>query len=97
MKIQPIGDRILVKQATQEETTASGIILPSNAQKEKKAQAKIVALGNGEAVKDLGLKEGDIVVFGQYSGQEIEIEGEEYKILYVGREKDDSDVLAKVQ
>lgn len=97
MKIRPIGDRILVKQASQDEVTASGIILPANAQKEKKAQAKIVAMGNGEEIKRLGLKEGDTVIFGQYSGQEIEIEGEEYKVLYVGKDKDDSDVLGVVE
>ncbi len=96
MKVKPIGDRILVKQSTQEEVTASGIVLPAN-EKEKKAQGKIVALGNGEGIQRLGLKEGDTVVFGKYSGDEIEMDGEDYKILFVGSEKDNSDVLAIIE
>ena len=94
MKIRPIGDRILVKPLKEEEVTKSGIVLPSNAEKEKKAQGKIVALGSGESIKSLGLKEGDTVVFGKYSGDEVEVDGEEYKILNVSKEKDESDVLA---
>jgi chaperonin GroES len=99
MKVVPIGDRILVQQLKQEEVTASGIILPDSAEKEKKAQGRITALGNGEEVKKLGLKEGDVVVFGKYSGDEIEVDGDknEYKILYVGKEKDNSDILAIIQ
>lgn len=96
MKVQPIGDRILVQPLEQEEMTKSGIILPASAEKEKKAQGKIIALGNGEEIKRLGLKEGDVVVFGKYSGHEIEIDSKEFKVLYVGREKDESDVLATV-
>jgi len=97
MKIKPIGDRVLVKQSTQDEVTASGIILPASAEKEKKAQGKIVALGNGPTIKELGLKEGDTVVFGKYSGEDIEIDKEEYKILNVSKTKDDSEVLAIVE
>jgi chaperonin GroES len=94
MKIKPIGDRILVKPLKEEEVTKSGIVLPSNAEKEKKAQGKIVALGTGEAISALGLKEGDTVVFGKYAGDEVDVDGEEYKILNVSKEKDESDVLA---
>lgn len=97
MKVKPIGDRILVQPLEQEEVTKSGIILPASAEKEKKAQGKIIALGNGEEIKRLGLKEGDVVVFGKYSGDEIEIDGKECKMLYVGHEKDESDVLATVE
>ncbi len=97
MKVKPIGDRILVQQLKQEETTASGIVLPASAEKEKKAQGKIVALGNGDEIKKLALKIGDVVVFGKYSGDEIEIEGEEYKVLSVSKEKDDSDILALIE
>lgn len=97
MKVKPIGDRILVQNLKQEEVTASGIVLPASVEKEKKAQGKIVAMGNGEEISRLGLKVGDIVVFGKYSGEEIEIEKEEYKILNVSKEKDDSDVLAIVE
>ena len=97
MKVKPIGNRILVQHLKQEEVTASGIVLPVNADKEKKAQGKIVALGNGEEISRLGLKEGDTVVFSKYGGSEIEIDNEEYKILYVGKEEDRSDLLAIVE
>jgi len=101
MKVRPLGNRILVKQSTEGEVTASGIVLPDTAEKEKKAQGKIVEVGTGEAIARLGLKVGDTVVFGKYAGEEIEIGGgtkkEEYKILYVGSEEDKSDVLAVVE
>ncbi|HYE21988.1 MAG TPA: co-chaperone GroES [Verrucomicrobiae bacterium] len=101
MKIKPLGNRILVKQSTSEEVTKSGIVLPDTADKEKKAQGTIVALGNGEEIPKTGLKLGDVVVFGKYSGDEIEIDEEgkkvEYKILSVGEEKDESDVLAIIE
>ncbi len=101
MKVIPLGDRVLVKQLSQEEVTKSGIVLPATADKEKKAQGKITALGNGAEIKSLGLKVGDTVVFGKYAGEEVEVEeaGEqvEYKILYVGKEKDDGDILAIVE
>lgn len=101
MKIKPLGNRILVKQLSTEEVTKSGIVLPETADKEKKAQGTIVALGNGEELKTLGLKVGDTVVFGKYAGDEVEIEEDgkkqEYKVLYVGKEKDESDILAIVE
>jgi len=101
MKIRPLGDRILVKQLSTEEVTKSGIVLPANADKEKKAQGKIIEVGPGPAVSELGLKVGDTVVFSNYAGTEVEIDenGEkvEYKVLYVGKEKDDSDVVAVLE
>jgi len=101
MKIKPLGNRILVKQLSSEEVTKSGIVLPDTADKEKKAQGKIVELGAGEEIAKLGLKVGDTVVFGKYSGDEVELEEDgkkvEYKVLYVGKEKDESDVLAIVE
>ncbi|MDE2311497.1 MAG: co-chaperone GroES [Patescibacteria group bacterium] len=101
MKVKPLGNRILVKQLSTEEVTKSGIVLPDTADKEKKAQGKIVALGSGGEIAALGLKVGDTVVFGKYAGDEVELEdnGEkvEYKILYVGKEEDKSDVLAIVE
>ncbi len=101
MNIKPLGNRVLVKQSSSEEVTKSGIVLPDTADKEKKAQGKIVALGNGSEIATLGLKVGDTVVFGKYAGDEIEMEENgkkvEYKILYVGKEKDDSDILALVE
>lgn len=101
MKVKPLGNRVLVKQSSMEEVTKSGIVLPDTADKEKKAQGQIVALGNGPEISSLGLKVGDTVVFGKYAGDEIEVEEDgkksEYKILYVGKEKDDSDILALVE
>jgi chaperonin GroES len=101
MKIKPLGNRVLVKQSTQEEVTRSGIVLPDTADKEKKAQGKIVALGKGEEIAKSGLKIGDVVVFGKYSGEEIEIDENgkkvDYKILSIGEEKDESEVLAIIE
>lgn len=101
MKIKPLGNRILVKQMTTEEVTASGIVLPATSDKEKKTQGVIVALGNGEDIEKLGLKIGDTVVFGKYSGDEVEAEEDgkkvEYKVLYVGHHKDEGDVLAVIE
>ncbi|MEK7618270.1 MAG: co-chaperone GroES [Patescibacteria group bacterium] len=101
MKVKPLGNRVLVKQDSQEEVTKSGIVLPDTADKEKKAIGTIMELGNGSEVSALGLKLGDKVVFGKYAGEEVEMEENgkkvEYKILYVGKEKDDSDVLALIE
>ncbi len=100
MKIKPMGNRVLVKQSTTEEVTKSGIVLPETADKEKKAQGTIVALGTGDEIAQSGLKIGDVVVFGKYSGDEIEIDEDgkkvEYKILSIGEEKDESEVLATI-
>lgn len=101
MKVKPLGNRILVKQLSTEEVTASGIVLPASSEKEKKTQGTIVAVGNGEGVAQLGLKVGDVVLFGKYSGDEIEVEEsgqtEEYKVLSVGPNKDEGDVLAVIE
>ncbi len=101
MKIKPLGNRVLVKQLSTEEVTKSGIVLPDTADKEKKAQGQIMELGTGEEIKALGLKVGDTVVFGKYAGDEVETEEngkkQEYKILYVGKEKDESDILAIIE
>ena len=101
MQVKPIGNRILVAPLKEEEVTKSGIVLPTNNEKEKKARGKVIAVGSGEEISKLGLKVGDEVVFGKYAGDEVEVEenGEkvEYKVLYVGHEKDESDVLAIIE
>ncbi len=101
MKVKPLGNRVLVKQLTEEQVTKSGIVLPDTTDKEKKAQGKIIAMGNGGEIASLGLKVGDTVVFGKYAGDEVEMEEDgkkvEYKILNVGKEKDESDVLAIIE
>lgn len=98
MNIKPIGDRILVKPAKEEEVTASGILLPTSAEKEKRAEGVVVALGNGEAVSRLNLKVGDKVIFKKWGGEEIKIgqgsSEETFKILYVGTSEDKNDVVA---
>ncbi|MFA6410913.1 MAG: co-chaperone GroES [Candidatus Buchananbacteria bacterium] len=91
MKLKPLGNRIVVQSFTEEETTKSGIILPDTVDKEKKAEGKVLAIGDGEKIIKLGLKIGDKVIFGKYAGEEVKVEKEEYKIL------SDEDVLAVIE
>ncbi|MFA6909476.1 MAG: co-chaperone GroES [Patescibacteria group bacterium] len=91
MQLKPLGDRVIVKTTKGEEVTKSGIVLPDTVEKEKKEEGEIIAIGSGEKVAKLGLKVGDVVIFGKYSGDEIEIEDIEYKVLK------EEDVLAIVQ
>jgi chaperonin GroES len=81
MTIKPLGDRLLVKPISEEEVTKSGIVLPDTVDKEKKAEGEIVAIGNGEKITALGLAQGQRVIFGKYSGEEVKIDEQEYKIL----------------
>ncbi|MDR0622179.1 MAG: co-chaperone GroES [Deltaproteobacteria bacterium] len=85
MNVRPLSDRILVQRLEEEEKTKGGIIIPDTA-KEKPQQGKVVGVGegklldNGTRVKP-GVKAGDTVLFGKYSGTEIKIDGQEYLIL----------------
>ena len=88
MKIQPLDDRVLVEPATEEEKTASGIIIPDTA-KEKPRRGKVVAVGNDEELQGL-LKVGDEVLYGKYAGDELHYDGGDYLIL------SRSDILAKL-
>lgn len=101
MNIRPLGDRILVKPTKEEEVTASGIVLPDTVDKEKKAEGVIIAVGNGEYIAKLGLKVGDKLLYKKWGGEEIKTgrgAGEqEYKILYVGKDEDKSDVVAIIE
>ena len=90
MKLQPLGNRVVVEPLTSEESTKSGIILPDTVDKEKKAEGKVLAIGDGEKILKLGLAVGDKVIFGKYAGEDVKVDEIEYKIL--GHE----DVLAKV-
>lgn len=81
VKIKPLGDRILVKPLTSEQVTKGGIVLPATAEKEQKEQGEVVAVGGGLKIKKLRLAPGQTVVFGKYSGDEIEIDKVEYKFL----------------
>lgn len=81
MTIKPLGDRILVKPKLEEEVTEHGIVLPDTVEKEKKTEGEVISVGNGEKVAKLGIKPGDMVIFEKWGGEEVEIEGEDHKIL----------------
>ena len=85
MKLRPLQDRILVQRVAEETTTKGGIIIPDTA-KEKPAEGKVTAVGNGKLGDDgkrvaLEVKKGDRILFGKYSGTEVKIGGEEYLIM----------------
>ena len=94
MKLRPLQDRVIVKQSEAEEKTKSGILLP-DAAKEKPTKGKVVAVGpgklddNGKAM-EIGLRVGDTVYYGKYSGTDVEIDGQKLVIL---RESDVLGVL----
>ncbi|QDS95330.1 10 kDa chaperonin [Roseimaritima multifibrata] len=94
INIRPLDDRLVVQPATAESTTAGGIVLPDSAQ-EKPQRGTVVAVGPGRLLDsgnrgELSVAVGDTVIYGKYGGSEIEIDGQEMKILR------ESDVLAKV-
>lgn len=85
MKLRPLQDRILVQRVEEETKTKGGIIIPDTA-KEKPAEGKVKAVGNGKVGDDgkrvaLEIKVGDKILFGKYSGTEVKIDGEEYLIM----------------
>ncbi|MFO7665801.1 MAG: co-chaperone GroES [Desulfobacterales bacterium] len=85
MKLRPLHDRILVQRVEEVTTTKGGIIIPDTA-KEKPAEGKVIAVGNGKIGEDgkkipLDIKKGDRILFGKYSGTEVKIEGDEYLIM----------------
>jgi chaperonin GroES len=94
MKLKPLGDRLIVRAVEEEETTASGLVLPDTA-KEKPQKGKVLAVGDGK-IDDSGKRipldvaEGDEVLYSKYGGTEIKVDGEELLVLR------ESDVLAKV-
>ena len=89
MNIKPLADRVLVLPAQAEEKVG-GIIIPDTA-KEKPQHGTIVAAGNGTKDEEMILKEGDEILYGKYSGTELEVEGTKYLIMRQG------DVLAVVE
>jgi chaperonin GroES len=95
MKIRPLQDRILVKRVDEEEKTSGGIIIPDTA-KEKPQQGIVIAAGPGKAddsgkIRPLDVKKGDKVLFGKYSGTEVNVDGEEHLII---REEDILGILS---
>jgi chaperonin GroES len=95
MNLKPLGDRVIVQAIEEEETTASGIVLPDTA-KEKPQRGKVLAVGEGKWDEDgdnripLDVAEGDEVLYSKYGGTEVQVEGEDLLVLR------ESDVLAKV-
>ena len=95
MKLKPLGDRLIVRAIEEEETTASGLVLPDTA-KEKPQKGSVLAVGDGRLDDDgkrrvpLDVSEGDEVLYSKYGGTEIKVDGEDLLVLR------ESDVLAKV-
>jgi len=95
MKLKPLGDRLIVRAIEEEETTASGLVLPDTA-KEKPQKGKVIAVGDGRYDDDgdkripLDVSEGDEVLYSKYGGTEIKVDGEDLLVLR------ESDVLARV-
>jgi len=95
MKLKPLGDRLIVKPLDEEETTASGIVLPDTA-KEKPQKGEVLAVGDGSRNDDgnripLDVSEGDTVLYSKYGGTEVKVDGDDLLVLR------ESDVLAVVQ
>jgi chaperonin GroES len=95
MKLKPLGDRLIVRALEEEETTASGIVLPDTA-KEKPQKGKVLAVGDGKVSEETGKRtpldvaEGDEVLYSKYGGTEVTVEDDELLVLR------ESDVLAKL-
>src|SRR5690348_9439095 len=94
LKVRPLDDRVVVEPLEAEEKTAGGILLPDTA-KQKPQRGRIVAVGAGKMQDNgkraaLAVAKGDEVIYGKYSGNDIKISGQEYKILR------ETDILAKV-
>ena len=85
MKLRPLQDRVIVKQSEAEEKTKSGIVLP-DAAKEKPTKGKVIAVGPGKLDDNgkpmaLGVRIGDTIYYGKYSGTDVEVNGEKFVIL----------------
>jgi len=80
IKYKPLKDRVLVEPAKAEEKTASGIIIPDSA-KEKPQKGTVIAVGEGKKDEPMTLKAGDVVIYGKYSGTEINVNGTDYLIM----------------
>ena len=94
MKLRPLDDRVVIEPLEAEEKTAGGIVLPDTA-KEKPQRGRVVSVGPGRVLDDgsraaISVAKGDEVLFGKYSGNEVKIDGVEYKIMR------ENDILAKI-
>jgi chaperonin GroES len=93
VKMQPLGDRVIIKPISKEEVTKGGIVIPDTA-KEKPQEGEIIAVGPGRLSEDgkriaMEVKEGERVIYAKYAGTEIKLDDEEFIILR------ESDILAK--
>ncbi len=96
MKLKPLGDRVVIEPVRREEKTATGIVLPSTAEKERPEQGKVVAVGFGRMLESgqlmpLNVKKGDVVLFTKYGPQEVKVDGKEYLIAK------EEDILAIIE
>jgi chaperonin GroES len=80
VNVKPLADRVLVEAAPAEEKTAFGIIIPDSA-KEKPQKGTVVAVGPGKKDEPITVKVGDAILYGKYSGTELNIDGKEYLIM----------------
>lgn len=85
MKLRPLHDRVVIRRVEEETKTAGGILLPGSAA-EKPSQGEVIAVGNGTigengSVRALDVKVGDKVLFGQYSGSTVKVNGDEFLIM----------------
>ena len=92
MKLQPLGDRVVVRRLEAQEKSEGGIILP-DAAKEKPQRGKVLAVGDGKVLEDgskqkLQVKKGDVVIFTSYAGEELKVDGDEVLLMH------EEDILA---
>ena len=90
INITPLADRVIIKQAAAETTTASGIIIPDTAQ-EKPQKGNVMAVGKGTKDNPITVKTGDTVLYGKYAGTELKYKDEDYLIMK------ESDILAIIK
>ena len=90
INVKPLADRVIIEPAPAEEKTAGGIIIPDTA-KEKPKKGTVIAAGRGKKDEPVTVKKGDTVLYGQYSGTEIKIDGNDYLIMR------ESDIFAIVK
>jgi len=96
MNIRPLHDRVLVRPAEEEKTSAGGIIIPDSASGEKPTNGEIIAAGNGKItdsgdVRAMDVKVGDTILYGQYAGSAVNVNGEELIMMK------EEDILAVVE
>lgn len=86
MKIEPLHDKVVIKPLSEQEVTASGIVLPGTADKEKPMEGEVIAVGPGKLMENgarsaMGVKVGDKVLFTKYAPDEVEVDGEDYLVI----------------